>query len=658
MLLFSIFADYLFFASSRTGHLDAPRRAHVALATALILCSGVLWLGLSTMLVATLALTVVITPLSMPVGLILWISMAIATTGVFLIGLRPTLLMTAIDTNEFIEISAEEQPYFFELIYDLCRRSRAPRPHKVYLCPNANAGVFIQHQWRDLFSSPKRHLLVGLGLVNMLNRDELEAVLAHEFGHLRQRSMRLYGQARLIDQNLEKLSHHLQTLDDQIEHLPITVLRQGFRYPLHRSQRGVLRLRRWLNALEAEMNQHMEFDADQTAINIAGSDALISALARADWADRCFSQTLYDLEQALEEGIRSDDLFYHQEHISERMRRMPSIQAPPRRSATHPSQQDRQQRARDANTAKRRDFRSAWSLFDHSDQLRRRITSLIYEVRWQVAIPPRDAPSVQRHLDGEHAELLLAPGDNKLFGQRFIEPGPLPAARHLAESFPLSDASLAAYLVDLTERDYQQAQRRIESVIDGGPDNGANDRQWLADWDRRRTVATFSASMRQFGSQGLNALEQRLTFHLHLQDLIRWMRSQTPMLAAALEASSHPGLSTSEKIGLFRAIDTLYRGFFRGLDKAPSPPNLHGLPPEQGLTMLALDDAIIDAPATMDEALTPEWLEAFHHQWQRALNRIAHLRRKSLGALLTEEREVQARFIDRYCDLQDNTLTC
>ncbi len=657
MLPLSIVANYLLFTLSRTDHPDPAHRAYLELMAALIAVAGALWaiLGLSTAGVALLVTSL----FSLPTGPAVGIAIAISTVGTSILWLHPTLFMNPIDTSEFIEVSPEEQPYFFEMLYDLCRRSGSPKPHTVYLCPNANAGVFVEHRWRDLFAPPKRHLLVGLGLINMLTRDELRAVLAHEFGHLGQHSMRLFGQARLVDQRLEQLQRGLQSAQQRLAQTPVAALRQAITTPVQRAQRSLLFVRQWLQSLETRMNQHMEFDADRIAIEIAGSDALISALERAEWADRCFSQTLYDLEQAMEEGIRSDDLFYHQEHISERMRQMPGITSPPpRASKTHPSQSDRQQRARQAGTSGDRDFRSAWSLFDHGDHLRRRITTLVYERRWNSKLASRDAQSVQRHLDGEHAEVLLAPGDNQLFGQRFMEPGPLPSALDEARSLPLSDATLAAHLIDLTENDYCQAQQRIDTVINGRPDPTHADRQWLARWDRRRVIATFSAALRHHGESAAADFNRRLTFHLHLQDLLRWMRSQQPILEAALEASEHPGLSTSEKLALFRAVDTLYRGFHRGLQQAPTPPELHGLPTPQGLAMLALDEPIIDPPPTLEVALDGQWLKPFHRQWLRSLNRIAHLRRKSLGALLAEEREIQARFIHKYCDCYTDATTC
>ena len=57
--------------------------------------------------------------------------------------------------------------------------------------PDVNAAVFYNESLLSLFLPASKNLVIGLGLVNRLNLSEFKAVLAHEFGHFSQSSMKL-----------------------------------------------------------------------------------------------------------------------------------------------------------------------------------------------------------------------------------------------------------------------------------------------------------------------------------------------------------------------------------------------------------------------------------------------------------------------------------
>ena len=65
------------------------------------------------------------------------------------------------------------------------------RPHRVFLTPDVNAAVFYRESLLSLLLPTSKNLVIGLGLVNQLNLSEFKAVLAHEFGHFSQNSMKL-----------------------------------------------------------------------------------------------------------------------------------------------------------------------------------------------------------------------------------------------------------------------------------------------------------------------------------------------------------------------------------------------------------------------------------------------------------------------------------
>jgi len=81
------------------------------------------------------------------------------------------------------EISAEQAPQLHEIVETLAARAGVPKP-KVYLMEAAAPNAFATGR------SPKRAVVaVTRGLLGILNRHELEGVLAHELGHVLNRDM-------------------------------------------------------------------------------------------------------------------------------------------------------------------------------------------------------------------------------------------------------------------------------------------------------------------------------------------------------------------------------------------------------------------------------------------------------------------------------------
>lgn len=83
-----------------------------------------------------------------------------------------------------------EVPALFEMIDRLRRRLKAPRFHRVLLTGDFNAAV-VQQPRLGMFGWHRNFLLIGLPLMKALTREQFEAVLAHEFGHLARGHARL-----------------------------------------------------------------------------------------------------------------------------------------------------------------------------------------------------------------------------------------------------------------------------------------------------------------------------------------------------------------------------------------------------------------------------------------------------------------------------------
>lgn len=80
-------------------------------------------------------------------------------------------------------VTARTAPALFERIDELRRALKAPRFHRVLITDDFNAAV-MQVPLLGLFGWHRNYLLLGLPLLKCLTREQLDAVLAHEFGHL------------------------------------------------------------------------------------------------------------------------------------------------------------------------------------------------------------------------------------------------------------------------------------------------------------------------------------------------------------------------------------------------------------------------------------------------------------------------------------------
>src|SRR5262249_54354082 len=76
-----------------------------------------------------------------------------------------------------------EAPGLFTRVEQLCRRLRAPRVHRVIVTEDFNAAV-TQVPRLGVLGWHRNYLLLGLPLLKCLTVEQLEAVLAHELGHL------------------------------------------------------------------------------------------------------------------------------------------------------------------------------------------------------------------------------------------------------------------------------------------------------------------------------------------------------------------------------------------------------------------------------------------------------------------------------------------
>lgn len=254
-------------------------------------------------------------------------------------------LAQPIKGHDVIRLERARQDELFDFVDALCTRLRAPRPRHIYVSAPVNAAVHYTHHWLNIVRPPPCDLIIGLGLVNSLNRSELQAVLAHEVAHLAQRSALLSGYVRAIERR--ELARKRPT-------------------------RAAIF---WVHALRRRhetLARALELDADARAARVSGHEAMLRALVRADEAEEAFELSMHGLGELSAQRIWTQDLFYHQANLTHD----PTPRDPTEAFARHPSHAARVAHAQDQPlTVARQDDTSAWSLFHAPKALRRRMTT-------------------------------------------------------------------------------------------------------------------------------------------------------------------------------------------------------------------------------------------------------------------------------------------
>lgn len=351
------------------------------------------------------------------------------------------------DRTGYIRVDRHEQPELFRFIDRICEETRAPRPAGVYISPDVNAAVFYDTSLINLIIPPRKYLLIGAGLVNAVNLREFKAVLAHEFGHFSQKSLALGTYVYVANRILGDIVYGRDSWDDILRRWCGLDLRVSFPAWVLRGVVWVLRgglgiVFKGINLLNLSLSRQMEFNADDVAVSVAGSDAIVSTLCRIEFADQCQSLIANELSAAADHGLYSRDVFHHQEHAAVHLRavnKRPDMGIPPAPPAqvfgphdasqvpamwrSHPANHDREANAKRCYFPSDPDNRSPWLLFDSREELRTRLSVAFYKTALGRSVTQNeldDPGQVQAFIDAERAETSYDDKYHGLFDGRAI----------------------------------------------------------------------------------------------------------------------------------------------------------------------------------------------------------------------------------------------
>jgi len=322
--------------------------------------------------------------------------------------LKSLFAIRKMGTPSGLEVFEEDQPELYAYLHQLADEIGAPKPHRVFLTPEVNAAVFYDLSILNLIFPSKKNLIVGLGLVNVLNLSEFKAVLAHEFGHFSQRTMmvgRWVYVAQQIIAHMVSVRDWLDNIVQFISRIDVRIAWIGWILQLVLwSLRSLMEvLFRIVIIAERALSREMEFNADLVAVSVTGSDELVNALYKLQAADQAWRTAMNVAGQAAGNKKLIVDLFEAQTQALEELRRVyddPTFGNPPEPSqnpdqhrifeeqsarppqmwSTHPASSDREANAKMHYVPAVRDSRSAWLIFRNPEDIRKSLSRSIYNV--------------------------------------------------------------------------------------------------------------------------------------------------------------------------------------------------------------------------------------------------------------------------------------
>jgi len=163
-------------------------------------------------------------------------------------------------------VGQNEAPQLYAIVANLTQRAGLPMP-RIAIIPDETPNAFATGRNPD-------HAVVAVteGIMRVLNRTELEGVLAHELGHVKNRDILIGSLAAVLAQAIMFISHmalYISPRDEEGRSNPIAGILLYFLGPLAAM------------LLQMAVSRSREYMADEYAAHLTGRpDMLASALQR------------------------------------------------------------------------------------------------------------------------------------------------------------------------------------------------------------------------------------------------------------------------------------------------------------------------------------------------------------------------------------------
>ncbi len=252
----------------------------------------------------------------------LGLGIGVISTGVLILIFLLKFLVKShkVDRSNLVEISKEDEPKLFTLINQLVEQVGTIAPKKIYLSADVNASVFYDSSFWSMFLPIQKNLQIGLGLVNTVTQQELKAILAHEFGHFSQKTMKVgsytYNVNQIIfnlvndDEGYQEIVNRWGNSSWLIYFFVVIALNivKAIKWVL-------IKMYAFVNKRYLALSREMEFQADEIAAMITGYQPLKTALLRTNLADYSFTSVMNHYSNDAKEHLVSENIYPEQSFV-------------------------------------------------------------------------------------------------------------------------------------------------------------------------------------------------------------------------------------------------------------------------------------------------------------------------------------------------------
>ena len=347
-----------------------------------------------------------------PMFLTLMLGAGLAGTGVFIFYFIIKFLFKKHinDRSDLSEINRNDEPELFKMIDEIIKKAGTNPPKKVYLSYDVNASVFYDSSFWSMFFPIQKNLTIGMGLINTTTKQELKAILSHEFGHFSQRSMKVGSYVYNVNQIIFNLVNDDQSYRRSVESFAnvsgyFSIFAALAFFFTGKIQWVLVKMYNFVNIRHMALSREMEFHADEVAANIAGSIALEESLLRLELANNSYHNVINFYEKLFSKNQSSRNIyreqffvmnFHAEQNEIEYKNGLPNIKLSEsglfnksklnieNQWASHPSDEDRIARLRSLNIVKDNDTSPAKNLFSDFTKTEEKITSKLFSrVKYQ-----------------------------------------------------------------------------------------------------------------------------------------------------------------------------------------------------------------------------------------------------------------------------------
>ncbi|MEL7533719.1 MAG: M48 family metalloprotease [Bacteroidota bacterium] len=588
-----------------------------------------------------------------------------------------------------------DQPKLFAFIRQLTKETGAPFPKRVFVNEEINAMVFYNSTILSLFFPTRKNLLIGLGLVNSLNLSEFKAVLAHEFGHFSQRSMKLGSYVYMANRIIHDMVFTRDKWDELLARgmeldirtmIPAAIL-SAFVWVV---RQVLILIYKGLNFLYASLSRQMEFNADLVAVSVTGSDAIIHGLARLQPASLSMNTAISELSEASDHQLYSQDIFYHQQDVWKNL--LPEQEEPamgpeaifdtqqeaiPAMYASHPPNSQREANAKQTYVAGTKDPRSPWLLFDQAEKLRQEVSRRFYQLYFGTTEKTVYQPTadVQAFIEEERSERAVGEHYLGIYDHRALSQIKVEEVAELKKKYATQLADPQSFKADIFGEEFQNMAAQLKTAFQhrntliGAAQQQSSKFRYKGEVHKLQDVEqlfkeneaiieSYQESLKSFDEKVwvyyhqlalqadqtvLKDLETRYHFQLQLQEagdrLNQIKQDYQSSLQEIMESGELDEMEVDRYCSRLRNYLKKYHAEKEALAKLQMPP-LKNIDPDTNLASFV-------HPEEIQQPLGYDILEGtFLNQFMQALNlgqsRIGRLYQKNLGGILKLQESLEA----------------